>query len=233
MTMVPLCVPFEDRHDARAAGAVWSKADRCHLVSTAVLAEKGRGLRRWLPRRFRLDLTAPYLRPWPVPQPLWGWNLRSLLDREQWDMIRRAAYAQAGYRCRVCGEKGPDHPVEADEGWAYDDATRTQTLKGIAALCPNCHGVRHWGRSMMLGREAEALRWMAHINRQSVEESQALVDLAMDQWRERSHQTWTCDVSWVERTYGFSASPEGIDRAIAAQNKLEAQARDQSSDSGL
>lgn len=46
------------------------------------------------------------------------------------DRLRRQAYEQAGKRCRVCGGRGPQWPVEAGEAWDYEDATHTQTLKG-------------------------------------------------------------------------------------------------------
>lgn len=168
---LPLCVPLKRRAEARQAGAVWDARSQCMLWPHPrfSLAETS-PLVPWLPRRYRLKTNEVALRPWMVPQPLWGWNLRALLAKPDWDVIRRAAYARSGYCCHVCGEQGPNHPVEADEGWSYDDQTRCQRLAGVVALCPSCHAcvIGDEQRSWDMGRRTEALSWLCHINQWSV-----------------------------------------------------------------
>lgn len=158
MKRIALCVPFARKDEARRAGARWDTAERVWTCDLAQLkTEAYERLRPFVPRMYRPELDPPFIRPWMVPQTAWGRNLRAVLVKEDWDVVRKAAYQASGYRCRVCGGKGEEWPVEADEGWHYDDALRLQTLKGVIALCPDCHKVRHWGKTLIDGHEAAAL----------------------------------------------------------------------------
>ncbi|MBO1326740.1 hypothetical protein K2X14_14080 [Acetobacter sp. TBRC 12305] len=224
--MIPLCVPKGQESVALRCGATWSSAEGCHVVEALpLIMEPTSPLLGFLPYRFRPDRAPPYVRPWMVPQPLWGWNLRALLAKADWDTVRRWAYRRAGYRCRICGQRGSDYPVEADEGWAYDDARCVQTLKGVVALCPRCHEVRHWGRTMATGREGPALEWMVFINGWSTEDAQNCAQAALQEWSLRSARSWTCDISWVEQTFGLPILPDARERAAARQKNLVGLAR--------
>ena len=75
-----------------------------------------------------------------VPEECWRANLRSFLKSEDWDKIRRSAYAKAGGRCSICGARGR---LEAHEQWSYDDENAVQKLEGVIALCHACHEVKH------------------------------------------------------------------------------------------
>jgi hypothetical protein len=161
-----------------------------------------------------------------VPQTLWGKNLRALLSREQWDVVRRAAYEESGKRCIVCGGRGPEWPVEADEAWEYDDATNLQTLKSVIALCPPCHHVRHWGKSMVEGREDATLSHMMTVNGWSRHQAKAAADAALAQWHDRSRRSWRSDYSWVTRRHGFEIDDAGIVRAEQANAEVVAIAQD-------
>ena len=218
---ITLCVPFEQKGVASAAGARWNveaRAWTCHpeLLRSAAYAQ----LRPFVPRMHRPDAAPPYIRPWMVPQTSWGKNLRSLLEPEQWDIVRRKAYAAAGNRCRICGGRGPKWPVEADEGWDYDDDRGVQTLKGVIALCPDCHGIRHWGKTMIDGGEPAAFQRLMRINRWSRPEAQAAVDAAFEDWQRRSRLEWTIDCSWVTRVHGMTIGEEGLRRAGRSHEAL-------------
>ncbi len=122
---IPLCVPFEDKDIVKSAGARWCPEEKLWYCTEAHLGgDSYNTLRRFVPRFYRHDLGEPVIRPWLVPQPLWGINLRSLLREDDWNIIRKDAYRKCGYRCVVCGEKGPEWPVEADEAWQYDDQSK-------------------------------------------------------------------------------------------------------------
>lgn len=204
--LIVLCVPYNRRQEAQAGGAVFDGTEKCWKASRDNLT----ALLPFVPYRFRPDRKPPYLRPWMVPQALWGRNLRALLAKDDWDRIRKDAYARSGLRCRVCGGRGPKWPVEADEGWQYDDTARVQTLKGVISLCPDCHGVRHWGKTTTDGRQNKALAWMAELNGWTRAEAQRCADDAMDQWQDRSRfQDWKCDISWAVKTYGVTPIEEG------------------------
>lgn len=225
---IPLCVPFSRKDEVKRAGARWRQEHRVWVCDRALLSSDVYSqLRPFVPRRYRPELKPPYIRPWMVPQTLWGKNLRSLLPKESWDVVRRHAYEQAGHRCRVCGGRGPQWPVEADEAWAYDDATLTQTLKGVIALCPDCHSVRHWGKSMVDGREEETLAHLMTINGWTRAQAEHAAEIAMTQWHERSRHEWKSDYSWVTRTHGFVIDEAGMARAEVANHELVAVARQQ------
>lgn len=119
----------------------------------------------------------------------------------------------------------PAWPVEADEAWEYDDATHTQTLKGVIALCPSCHQIRHWGKSLVDGREEETLRHLMAINGWTLAQAEHASEEAMTQWEERSRHEWKSDYSWVTRTHGFVPDEAGAARAETANRELVSVAR--------
>lgn len=220
---IPLCVPFEARGRAYAAGARWNGTEKVWECDPALLAAAGGAydaLRPFLPRMHRRDLEPPYVRPFMVPQSCWGKNLRAVLSEEDWKRVRQHAYDAAGRRCVVCGGRGPQWPVEADEAWAYDDAARVQTLKGVIALCPDCHLVRHWGRATVTGIADVALAQMMRVNGWSREQAEAAGDEGMRLWESRSRQAWRIDYSWVTRVHGIGIDAGGLGRAEAANEQI-------------
>lgn len=133
-----------------------------------------------------------------VPQTSWGSNLRSRLPKAEWDRFRKEAYRLANHKCEICGGVGPRWPVEAHEVWEYDDETHIQKLVRIEAICPNCHGVRHFGRSQAVGNGEVALRHLMATNGWSVKQAVEHVNKAFRVWEERSGQEWTLDLTWLE-----------------------------------
>jgi len=146
---------------------------------------------------------APRLRKPPkltielVPQSAWGDNLRSALKKKEWDLLRKEAYKHAGYKCEICRGKGHKWPVEAHERWEFDDNKKTQTLKGLIAICPNCHAVKHIGRSFSIGKGNLAGVHMAKVNDWSMAEVWDYFEQAMSVWEERSQHRWELDISWA------------------------------------
>ncbi len=218
---IPLCVPFELKDEAKQAGARWHPVERvwacdCKLLHSAAYAI----LEPFVPDMYRRGWQPPYVVPCLVPQTVWGRNLRSVLPKEEWDVVRRAAYRAAGSRCRICGGRGPNWPVEADEVWHYDDGARTHTLMTVVALCPNCHHVRHWGKTRLDGREPEALAHASRINGWADEIASAVVRAAFDTWQARSAHRWISNFDWVTRTHGFVIEDAGIARSESANQSL-------------
>lgn len=136
-------------------------------------------------------------------------------------------YDTAGRRCIICGGRGLDWPVEADEAWAYDEATNIQTLKGVVALCPPCHLVRHWGQAVISDRAEIALAQMVYVNRWTRQQAQAAGDAGFRRWEDRSRRQWQMDYSWVTRTHGFVVTALGLSRAEADNRALVEKARAQ------
>jgi len=98
--------------------------------------------------------------------------------------------------------------------------TLTQTLKGVVALCPDCHHVRHWGKTSVDGNEEQAFCHLMTINRWTRAQAEEAVELAFEQWERRSRLARTSDYSWVTRTHGFTPDEAGAARAEASNRKL-------------
>jgi hypothetical protein len=135
---------------------------------------------------------APRLTVELVPATAWGSNVRNRVRRSVWDRLRRAAYQAAGHCCECCQAGGLLH---AHEVWEYDDARRIQQLVRLVALCPACHGAKHYGRAKATGHEREALNQLCRVNGWT--EAQALTHVAevREVWRRRSAVLWTVDLS--------------------------------------
>ncbi len=129
-----------------------------------------------------------------VPKTSWYNNVRALVDAPAWDRIRRQAYRQAGYRCEVCGGRGPEHPVECHEIWRYDDRTRVQALVRMIALCPACHQVKHLGFANVKGKGAQAGAHLARVNGWTLAQADAYIGEAFRVWAQRSQGPWTLDL---------------------------------------
>lgn len=133
-----------------------------------------------------------------VPSTSWFENLRSELPKAEWDKLRKRAYKKAGYCCEICGGKGDKWPVEAHEIWEYDDENHIQKLKGIIALCPMCHKVKHIGFAIINGEYDIALEHLCKVNNWTEDEAEEYIKKQLDKWKERSRYEWKIDISWLE-----------------------------------
>jgi hypothetical protein len=190
-----------------------------------------RGLARLLPTGWRrggrrptaipaLSVTSAVIMPAArltielVPATSWYRNVRALVDEPTWDRIRRKVYRRAGYRCELCGGRGPAHPVECHEVWRYDDQARTQTLAGMVALCPACHQVKHLGLANVRGTSAEARAQLMRVNGWTPEQADAYIEQAFQLWERRSQWPWTLDLDGL-RPYVLGSEYPRIVRLAA------------------
>jgi hypothetical protein len=190
-----------------------------------------RGLNRLIPtgrrRAVRKSALPPPLPPRPsvvapaarlavelVPKTSWYNNVRALVDEHGWDRIRRQVYRQAGYRCEICGGRGPEHPVECHEVWRYDDRTRVQLLVRMIALCPDCHQVKHIGLANVRGNGAKARAHLARVNGWALEQADTFIGEAFRVWAQRSQGPWTLDLEGL-RPYVLGSEYARIVRRAA------------------
>lgn len=160
--------------------------------------------RTMLPTRDRPGAEPPYIVINLVPQTSWGRNLRALMGREAWKpFVRDHVYATTGSVCRICGGRGEQWPVEADEVWRYDDSRNIQTLHGIVPLCPACHEVRSAGLAVRNGRRSAIVDHLAWVERIRTRDAGERVEAALKQWASRSRRTWRIDLSLMETRYGM------------------------------
>lgn len=133
-----------------------------------------------------------------IPSTSWFSNLRSLLEKEEWDKIRKGCYKKAAYKCEICGGKGPIHPVECHETWDYDEEKKIQKLVGLIALCPSCHQTKHYGLAMINGKEQSVKKHLMKINSLTEKEVDEYIKLVFEEWKRRNKIQWTLDVSILD-----------------------------------
>lgn len=148
---------------------------------------------------FRSALTEPLLTVELVPQTCWFSNVRDHVNKKTWDTLRKATYKKAEYLCEICGGRGDQWPVECHEIWDYDDKNHIQILKGLIALCPKCHEVKHIGLTGLRGKEKEAKIHLAQVNAWNDEETEIYLKKVWRIWHKRSQQEWKLDLSWLEQ----------------------------------
>ena len=141
-----------------------------------------------------------------VPATCWYSNVRSELPKKEWDRLRKESYAKAEFKCEICGDSGLNqgyrHGLECHEIWKYNDKTKTQTLKGLISLCPRCHQVKHMGRTIIIGKQAEAF---AHLEKVNGWDHKQVVDYVAESFAkhsERSKHQWKLNVKMLTETYG-------------------------------
>ena len=140
---------------------------------------------------------APRLTVELIPKPAWGINVRSKCAQREWDLVRRATYKVAQYRCEICGGRGPTHPVECHERWKWNETGHVQRLIGLIALCPPCHHVKHMGRSLVTDKADLAIKHMMEVNDWARAQVDRHLDEAFVTWRRRNVYDWTVDLSWL------------------------------------
>ena len=133
-----------------------------------------------------------------VPKTAWFSNVRSMIAKKDWDILRKEAYRKADYKCEICGGVGKRHPVECHEIWEYDDNNHIQKLAGMTALCPSCHEVKHIGFANTQGRGEMAEEHLAKVNKWTKEKTTKYVREQFKKWAERSKYDWEIDLTWLE-----------------------------------
>jgi len=160
------------------------------------------GVRNLLPLAYRGKTTFEFP---PIPYKASGQNLWGFFDKDSWNRIRSASYAQSGHRCVICGGRGGfiadkvmeesdrRHGVDCHEVWDWqveDPATGVgvQKLERLLVVCANCHACFHSGyftrRARDVGLEDEV--------RDFIEKRRMLINrVDADQLREDLDRTKT------------------------------------------
>lgn len=97
-----------------------------------------------------------------LPKGAWGNDLSSTLSKKDWDKLRSFCYERFDNKCAICGENSTK--LNAHEIWEFDIKNKTQKLVDIVALCPKCHGVKHFRNSERLGYGENAKRHFMQVN---------------------------------------------------------------------
>jgi nitrate/TMAO reductase-like tetraheme cytochrome c subunit len=132
-----------------------------------------------------------------VPKTSHFQNLRKFVSASSWKKLSTETAARAKNKCEICGGKGKRWAVECHEIWDYDDTNRIQKLKGLIALCPDCHGVKHIGLKFIQDFGEQATEHLADINGWEIDHTRSYLKAVKDVYRERSRYKWKLDLSWA------------------------------------
>lgn len=146
------------------------------------------------------DVTKFKLLPELVPGGCWYSNLRTLLPKPAWDIVRKDAYFRANGKCMICGR--PSARLEAHENWTYDEKNKIQKLKNVVAICHNCHSVIHIGRTQLVGGEDIAIKHFCKVNGCNYfDYIRALKIANEDNVRRSALGEWQLDVSYLKTLF--------------------------------
>lgn len=160
-----------------------------------------------------------------VPSTAFYSNLRSILDKADWDILRKLVYKNANYKCEICGGKGDKHPVECHEvfeyidlnndfeidesqfplssGSSYSSSVRIQKLLFCQSLCPNCHEAKHFGLAQIKGNGERAKETLKRVNGWNDKQVEDYIRASFSQWHQRSRYQWKIDIDMITQ-YGIS-----------------------------
>lgn len=134
-----------------------------------------------------------------VPENMWYCNLRHILKKHQWDIIRKDAYKRYEYKCACCGRKVKR--LEGHELWEYNEDTKTQKLKDVVALCKLCHLTIHIGQAGLLGKTEDCFANYCRINKCNLLECINDYNNAIEIWEKRNKINWKLDISWINKYF--------------------------------
>jgi hypothetical protein len=140
-----------------------------------------------------------------IPTSLHGKNPRTVMGRTMWERKRKLVCDAAGNRCEICGGVGKRHPVEIHERYEYDEtcAPPCQRVVGLIALSPDCHAVKHLGRTRKVSVQQgdpsiyeNALRHLARVNEWDGEQLKSYVAETRETFQGREALgAWAQDLS--------------------------------------
>ena len=142
-----------------------------------------------------------------VPEAQWYKNLRTQVRPSVWDKLRKAVYAQAGFKCQICGAEAKGK-LNCHEVWEYPDIWEldelnhkenpVQRLVGFQAVCSMCHHVNHIGMASILASRGrldleEVVKHFMKVNSVSRKVFEKHYSEAVDIWHYRTQFEWVQD----------------------------------------
>ncbi|MBR3517809.1 MAG: hypothetical protein IKM88_03225 [Lachnospiraceae bacterium] len=122
-----------------------------------------------------------------LPKSAWQTSLQKILPN--WSEVSEKI-CSAHNTCQVCGNTGH---LGAQEIWAFDDDTHTQSLKTVLCICDACHRSVTYKHSVILGRGKEALDHYAEVNGLTQDEAKDDLKRLSHLQEIRSRYEWRLD----------------------------------------
>ncbi len=133
-----------------------------------------------------------------IPDGCWYSNLRTVLPKELWDVVRKTAYAEADNKCRICGRSVKR--LEAHEVWSFNKKTATQKLEDVIAVCSLCHKAIHMERTHLTENAKLVEDWYMKVNGVSYSEMRADMGKANELQKSLNGVgEWKLDLSYLKK----------------------------------
>ncbi len=132
-----------------------------------------------------------------VPRTCFFSNLRSNLSKKDWEKLRQWSIQKAEFRCEICGSDNYGRSLECHEIWEYAEESHIQYLRGLTALCRECHRAKHMALAREMGWEEAAIRHLMRINHWTRAKVDEYLLEAFDLFEARSQVSWQLDISWL------------------------------------
>lgn len=230
-------VPFERKNIAKSMGARWDIHEKTWFTLNdnpkfKELLNTFPALENLQPDGVPLRVSASWALPGEdrlfggnhlfvdlIPSSCWFTNVRSAVASKHWTALRVAVISRANNSCECCSHTHSD--LECHERWDFNDAGKTQTLKRLVSICPDCHESTHIGAAKVHGRYSEALQHLMDANHWTKTVAENHVRSAFSLWEERSKSTWTLDLSIITNAgIAVKEQQDGLHRKEQAAAQL-------------
>lgn len=137
-----------------------------------------------------------------IPSTSFMDNVRKVVSKSDWDIIRRETYAKYNHACGSCGTSGV--VLECHEIWEFDDINNVQKLTGLIALCSDCHRIKHFGFAQVLADRGELdlnalIRHFLKVNRCRMVTFNRHWKDSVKIWETRSKKQWKVDLGECQK----------------------------------
>ena len=167
-----------------------------------------------------------------IPKTCWGSNVRSVATKVEWNTLRDVVFERAEHVCQICGDDGNEKSLHCHEVWEYEDASKVQKLKSLMPVCPACHEVIHFGRTIVKRNDERAVNHLRLVNQWSDDEIEKHIKDVSSQCMERSDHEWFLDLTHLseygivyeshERIKPLGNDEEKLDNLNLQKRKVEA-----------
>ena len=130
-----------------------------------------------------------------IPRTSAGKNLRYILNKSEWDNLRRQVYLAYDNSCDICGSF--NIRLNCHEMWDWDYAVKVQKLIGLVSVCELCHKVIHFNQSSirkMKGySEAVLVAHFLRVNNCSMDSFELALAEALGELKKKEKICWKID----------------------------------------
>lgn len=176
----------------------------------------------------------------PVPEPLWGVNLRTILGKYRWSKLRSSLIQERGLTCETCGKAlEKSRQIQAHEEWSYATSTTPAVAKieRIVLDCWHCHACEHFLRTRNMHAFGdiednvveEVISHFCRVNGISGEDFDRHLEASSAEWRRLSELDWAVDYGqFAELVDRFGKLPSRpLERTATKDDPLDSERVDE------